>query len=233
VVGEPVEIYPWLGSSRLEEPLTRFEVTAAFHGHAHKGAPEGRTSTGIPVYNVSLSVLKQHYPDKAPFRVFEIPRDTAVASAEPTEAELELFVPEATREVARALDQDSIPVERTEARDGWLETAWFDARTMRPTNAWPVGPDVVKVRAFVDPGRPNHSVITVETVYRPVADPSRAGRELERQVPANHPVAIKVAIAINRLVQTHARPEEESVPPLSPAAPPDTTTRPPAVPRPL
>jgi Icc-related predicted phosphoesterase len=85
VEGEPVEIFPWLGSSRLEEPLTRFEVTVAFHGHAHKGAPEGRTSTGIPVYNVSLSVLKQHYPDKAPFRVFEIPRDTAVASAEPTE----------------------------------------------------------------------------------------------------------------------------------------------------
>lgn len=80
VEGKPLEIFPCLGSSRLEESLTRFEVTAAFHGHAHKGAPEGRTSTGIPVYNVSLTVLKHHYPDKAPFRLFEIPRDAAPAT---------------------------------------------------------------------------------------------------------------------------------------------------------
>ena len=46
VEGEPVEILPWLGSSRLEEPLTRFEVSAVVHGHAHKGSPEGRTSDG-------------------------------------------------------------------------------------------------------------------------------------------------------------------------------------------
>ena len=72
VEGEPPEIFPWLGSSRLEEPLTRFEVKAVFHGHAHKGAPEGKTSTGIPVYNVSLAVLKTNYPDKPPFRLFEI-----------------------------------------------------------------------------------------------------------------------------------------------------------------
>ena len=40
VEGEPPEIFPWLGSSRLEEPLSRFEVSAVVHGHAHKGAPE-------------------------------------------------------------------------------------------------------------------------------------------------------------------------------------------------
>jgi Icc-related predicted phosphoesterase len=72
VEGEPVEIYPWLGSSRLEEPLTRFEVSAVFHGHAHKGSPEGRTSTGIPVFNVSLPVLKEHYPERPTFRIFEV-----------------------------------------------------------------------------------------------------------------------------------------------------------------
>ncbi|MEO8622076.1 MAG: metallophosphoesterase [bacterium] len=83
VEGEPPEIFPWLGSSRLEEPLTRFEVTAVFHGHAHKGAPEGKTSTGIPVYNVSMTVLKQHYPDKPTFRLFEIARkDEAQAPAD-------------------------------------------------------------------------------------------------------------------------------------------------------
>jgi Icc-related predicted phosphoesterase len=75
VEGEPPEIFPWLGSSRLEEPLSRFEVSAVVHGHAHKGAPEGRTSTGIPVYNVAIQVLKASYPDRPPFRMIEVPRE--------------------------------------------------------------------------------------------------------------------------------------------------------------
>lgn len=72
VEGESPEIFPFLGSSRLEDPLSRFEVTAVFHGHAHKGAPEGRTQTGIPVYNVSLAALKTSYPDRPPFRLFDV-----------------------------------------------------------------------------------------------------------------------------------------------------------------
>ena len=43
VEGEPPEIYPYLGSGRLAEPLDRYGVTAVFHGHAHRGTPEGRT----------------------------------------------------------------------------------------------------------------------------------------------------------------------------------------------
>ena len=80
VEGEPLEIFPFLGSSRLEEPLTRFDVTAVFHGHAHKGKPEGSTSKGIPVYNVALNVLKLSYPDRPPFRLFEV--HTAAATAD-------------------------------------------------------------------------------------------------------------------------------------------------------
>lgn len=72
VEGEPCEIFPFLGSSRLEEPLARYDVTAVFHGHAHKGAPEGQTTNGIPVYNVALPVLQASYPDRPPFRVFEV-----------------------------------------------------------------------------------------------------------------------------------------------------------------
>ena len=53
VEGEPKEIYPYLGSSRLEEPLTRYPVDAVFHGHAHHGTAEGRTRTGVPVYNAA------------------------------------------------------------------------------------------------------------------------------------------------------------------------------------
>ena len=75
VEGEPVEIHPWLGSGRLEEPLARFGVSAAFHGHAHKGAPEGKTASGIPVYNVCHQVLKDAYPDRPAFRLLEVPRE--------------------------------------------------------------------------------------------------------------------------------------------------------------
>ena len=79
VEGEPLEIYPFLGSSRLEEPLTRYSVTAVFHGHAHRGSPEGRTSSGIPVFNVCLPLLKARYPDRPPYRLFEVPRATPVS----------------------------------------------------------------------------------------------------------------------------------------------------------
>ncbi|MEO7454617.1 MAG: metallophosphoesterase [Gemmatimonadaceae bacterium] len=102
VEGEPVEIFPWLGSSRLEEPLTRFEVDAVFHGHAHKGAPEGRSSTGIPVYNVCLQVLKDSYPDRPPFRLFEASR-TKAGQASGDEAE------ERRREGRRATDRAVAP----------------------------------------------------------------------------------------------------------------------------
>jgi Icc-related predicted phosphoesterase len=72
VVGEPAEIMPFLGSSRLEEPIDRYRVTAVFHGHAHRGSPEGRTKAGAPVYNVALPVLAAAYPDQPPLRVIEV-----------------------------------------------------------------------------------------------------------------------------------------------------------------
>jgi hypothetical protein len=80
IEGEPLEIFPFLGCSRLEEPLNRFEVTAVVHGHAHGGAPEGETSTGVPVYNVSLPVMKKHFPDRPPFRVINVPVERASGS---------------------------------------------------------------------------------------------------------------------------------------------------------
>jgi Icc-related predicted phosphoesterase len=78
VEGEPLEIYPFLGSSRLEEPLSRYQVTAVFHGHAHNGALEGKTTKGTPVYNVSLSLLQARYPDRPPFRVIELRSDESL-----------------------------------------------------------------------------------------------------------------------------------------------------------
>ncbi len=80
--GEPPEIYPYLGSSRLEEPLSRFPVTAVFHGHAHRGALEARTGGGVPVYNVAMPLLARQFPDRLPFRVIEVPQDATIGEAE-------------------------------------------------------------------------------------------------------------------------------------------------------
>jgi Icc-related predicted phosphoesterase len=79
VEGEPCDIYPFLGCSRLEDPITRFPVTAVFHGHAHHGAPEGRTRTNVPVYNVSASLMREHFPER-PFRLIELGLSAPAAS---------------------------------------------------------------------------------------------------------------------------------------------------------
>lgn len=71
VEGEPPEIFPFLGCSRLEEPLGRYPVTAVFHGHAHHGRPEGRTTKGVPVFNVSMTLMNNLFPGR-PFRVINI-----------------------------------------------------------------------------------------------------------------------------------------------------------------
>ena len=72
VDGEPLEIYPFLGSSRLEEPIGRYPVSFVLHGHAHRGQLEGRTMSDVPVYNVSMPLLTRTFPDRLPFRVFEV-----------------------------------------------------------------------------------------------------------------------------------------------------------------
>jgi Icc-related predicted phosphoesterase len=72
VEGEPSEIFPFLGSSRLEEPLLRYPVSVVFHGHAHRGRPEGRTRTGVPVYNVCLPLLLEAAPERPAFRLVDL-----------------------------------------------------------------------------------------------------------------------------------------------------------------
>jgi len=71
VEGEPPELYPFLGTTRLEEPLVRYQVDVVFHGHAHHGQAEGWTSAGAPVFNVSWPLLQRAQPDK-PFRRFDL-----------------------------------------------------------------------------------------------------------------------------------------------------------------
>lgn len=81
VEGEPREIFPFLGCSRLEEPLARYPVTAVFHGHAHHGTPEGRTRTNVPVFNVSMTLMREVFPER-PFRLVEIRQDAADDAAD-------------------------------------------------------------------------------------------------------------------------------------------------------
>lgn len=69
IAGEPLEIFPFLGSTRLGETIDRFHVSAVVHGHAHRGTYEGRTPGGAPVYNVAMHIEK---PTGRPYAVLEI-----------------------------------------------------------------------------------------------------------------------------------------------------------------
>src|SRR5436309_5966607 len=71
VRGEPEQIFPYLGSSRLAEVIDRHQAVLAIHGHAHHGALEGKTTGGVPVYNVALPLLMARTP-AAPYRLFDL-----------------------------------------------------------------------------------------------------------------------------------------------------------------
>jgi Icc-related predicted phosphoesterase len=80
VVGEPPEIYAFLGSTRLAEPIDRYGASLVVHGHAHSGAPEGRTRAGIPVYNVSLPLLRRTFGEPASLRILDLAPAVATRS---------------------------------------------------------------------------------------------------------------------------------------------------------
>jgi uncharacterized protein len=69
--GESPEIFPYLGSSRLAEVVDRHGADMILHGHAHHGSPEGKTTAGIPVYNVAIPIL-QSLKSGSVFRTFEV-----------------------------------------------------------------------------------------------------------------------------------------------------------------
>jgi Icc-related predicted phosphoesterase len=71
VKGEPLEIYPYLGSSRLAEVADRHGANLIVHGHAHHGSPDGKTTAGIPVHNVALHILQSQNPPR-PYRIFDV-----------------------------------------------------------------------------------------------------------------------------------------------------------------
>lgn len=85
VEGEPEQIWPFLGTDRLAEPLDRYGVAACFHGHAHIGGFRGETAGGCPVFNVALPVLRKHDPD-ALYYLHEISLPALVEAGAPENA---------------------------------------------------------------------------------------------------------------------------------------------------
>jgi uncharacterized protein len=71
VVGEAPEIYCYLGTSRLIEVVDRHGADLVLHGHAHHGALEGKSASGVPVHNVALPLLQLQQPPAA-YRIFEV-----------------------------------------------------------------------------------------------------------------------------------------------------------------
>jgi Icc-related predicted phosphoesterase len=73
LVGEPPEIFPFLGSYLLAEAIDRAGADLVLHGHAHRGRERGLTPGGVRVRNVAQPVIG------APFRVYELTPVTALA----------------------------------------------------------------------------------------------------------------------------------------------------------
>ena len=71
VRGEPAEIFPYLGSSRLAEVVDRHQANLVLHGHAHHGSSEGKTTGGVPVHNVALPLIQAADPGKV-YRLFDV-----------------------------------------------------------------------------------------------------------------------------------------------------------------
>jgi uncharacterized protein len=71
VQGEAPEIFPFLGTSRLAEVIDRHGADLVVHGHAHHGTLDGKTTAGIPVHNVAITLLQAQQPSRA-YRVFDV-----------------------------------------------------------------------------------------------------------------------------------------------------------------
>jgi Icc-related predicted phosphoesterase len=86
VAGEPEQIQMYLGTDRLAEPLDRYGAAVAFHGHAHSGTLRGNTLGGVPVFNVSLPLLRKERPG-AMYYIYDV---SAPATAESPKATMSL-----------------------------------------------------------------------------------------------------------------------------------------------
>src|SRR6266705_3125015 len=69
--GEAPEIYPFLGTSRLAEVVDRHGADLVIHGHAHHGKLAGKTTGGVPVHNVAITLLQSQNPSRV-YQIFDV-----------------------------------------------------------------------------------------------------------------------------------------------------------------
>lgn len=131
-------------------------------------------------------------------------RPRVVPFPEDATTEVRARIPAATERLLAALSADSVPVSFQSTRDGYVETEWLDAETLKPTNARPIGPNVVRIRGWVNPAKEGFSTIIVEAAYRPYADPSLPERQLERPLPKDHPLQVKLDSMVARIPTNRA-----------------------------
>ena len=123
-----------------------------------------------------------------------------------TTAEVELEIPEATRALAEGLARDSIALLTIKEADGYIDSGWLDAATLERTSRRPLGSDVVRVRAWVNPTKQFWSELVVEATFRPFADPSRPERELDTALPVDHPLQRRIAGTLRKLIEQYGDP---------------------------
>ena len=148
-----------------------------------------------------------------------LPLPTAVV------AEVELGIPEATRVLAETMAKDSIALARIKEADGFIDSGWLDAKTLEHTGARPLGTNVVRVRAWVNPSKLNWSQLVVEGTYRAMDDPSRPERELDVQLPDDHPLQKRLGDVIRKMIEKYGDKEALKAlaqPAAKPGAKPDS-----------
>jgi hypothetical protein len=77
--------------------------------------------------------------------------------------------PDVARHAEELLKADSVPLRFVSTKDAFLETREFSGTT--------------RIRLWADPDVPGKARVTIEAVYRPLEDPSRTPRDLERAAP--------------------------------------------------
>jgi len=169
---------------------------------------------------VALLVLMACDPNTTRPRVNPFPEDATT--------EVRAKTPVATERLLAALAADSVPIKFSSTRDGYVETPWLNAETLRATDTRPIGTDIVRIRGWVNPGKEGFSVIIVEGAYRQMADPSLPERELERPLPPGHPVQVRIDSLLAR-IPTNRAGTANAPRPAPPAT--DSTTAPAAVPQ--
>jgi hypothetical protein len=115
-----------------------------------------------------------------------------------------------TLELETLVPAESLTLAHVNARDGYVETTWYEPLRRQSYRGERQIPDLsaaVKIRCWADPWVPGQTRLTVEPVYRPRFDPSRAERDLEVIVPEAHPGHKIAARLVDKLKKKFGTPK--------------------------